>query len=112
MRATQAWPIVGAALLASSAVQAKGEQVVFEGCVSPGVEHGCLIVRSGKEAYNISSAQPRPDPKRKLAIRGTATLAGGMSYCMQGKVLNNIKWGYTRTSCPLPTAADKKARAR
>lgn len=98
------------ALIASSPVQAKSEAVRFEGCVSPGVEHGCLIVRSGAEAYNITSAQPRPDPKRRLAIRGSGVLAGGMSYCMQGKILKNIRWSYTRTSCPFSASSTNGQR--
>jgi hypothetical protein len=76
-------------------------EVSFQGCpILRDVEGGCLVVKTGTETYDINSAQPRPDPAKGLVIDGTGT-PGGVSICMTGKVLTNVKWHYTKSKCPI-----------
>lgn len=86
--------VAAAALAASSTASAHN----FSGCTYRGVEGGCLMVKSGGTVYNISSARPRPGVNR--AIAGHGDLAGGMTTCMQGTALKNIRWHYTKMACP------------
>ena len=82
----------------SAAAAPKDVVVQFKGCTMPGVETGCLLVKSGSQTYNISSAKPRPDLDRAIAGRGIAW--AGMSHCMQGKLLKDVRWSYIRMPCP------------
>ncbi len=81
------------------AQQGAGQRVRLAGCVSGAVETGCVVLwdRTGSVGYNITSAQPRPDPGR--AINVTGVVSNQMSFCMQGPVLEQIKWSYTKGRC-------------
>lgn len=66
-------------------------EVTVEGCARPGVEAGCIMMRSADGAlYNISAAQPKPE----FGVRGrvTGTVSTGFSYCMQGILLSPATW--------------------
>ncbi|HKW98265.1 MAG TPA: hypothetical protein VJN43_11070 [Bryobacteraceae bacterium] len=83
-------------------------------CVRRGVEAGCLIVTDAKtgQAYDITAApsQSPPDggaPEKPKADLLMVDLYGNvckdcMGTCMQGVILKDIKWRYTRRRCPLP----------
>lgn len=86
-------------LICSSTADAAARRVQFSGCVSRGVEHGCLMVRSGGQTYNISSANPRPPVN--WGISGYGTRSGGVSFCQQGVILTNVHWQRNRLLCPL-----------
>jgi hypothetical protein len=98
--------LVTAALLVAPIVQAQaepaGKRVTTNGCVSTGVEFGCLIIRDRKtnEPYSIGSASPRPDPARGLMVHLTGIVSAGLGICMEGPRLEKIKWNYTKTKCP------------
>jgi hypothetical protein len=80
---------------------AAAQTVNVLGCVEPGVEIGCLIITDLKtnKNYNVGSANPRPDPARNLVIRLKGQISGGVSFCQQGTILNEITWSYTKRSC-------------
>jgi len=73
------------------------------GCPRAGVEKGCMVLTSKGKTYNITAANPKPDldQHRGISLRGT-TDPGAMSYCMQGRILKDIKWEYTKQRCPVP----------
>jgi hypothetical protein len=89
------------ALACASVADAKARRVQFSGCVRPGVEHGCLIVRSGAGTYNVTAARPAPQPYTGISGSG---VPGGVSHCMQGVVLTAIRWQPNRLYCPRPGA--------
>src|ERR1043166_7132089 len=84
--------------------QAQAPRVSILGCVSQGVEGGCLIITdnaSGK-VYQINAAQPKPDPAKHLVVRLSGTIVNKISFCQQGQILEEIKWSYTRMRCKVP----------
>ena len=101
--------MAAAAVVAISAVPAQAQtKVTVNGCVSGGVESastmkmGCLIIRdrASTQSYQINAAKPQPDPAKGLVVHLTGTVkTGGVDVCMQGPVLENIKWNYTRMKC-------------
>lgn len=94
---------LSAALLAcalASPAAAEGKKVMITGCPYPGVEFNCLMIK-GKDGtvYNITGANPKPLPN-DVAIIVTGTVAQKISICMQGIVLDDIKWDRTKMRCP------------
>lgn len=80
---------------------AAGQTVNILGCVSRGVEFGCLVIkdhRTGK-TYQINSANPPPDPAKNLVVSLKGQVTGGIDFCQQGPILQDITWNYMRTSC-------------
>ena len=102
------------ALLMTPAVaqqaQAQGARVDILGCVSRGVENGCLIItdRASRKTYQINSAMPAPDPAQRLVVHLTGTIVGGIDFCQQGPILGDIKWNYTKMRCERPKGGAKK----
>ncbi len=91
-------------LAGAQGAHAAGQAVNMFGCVSRGVMLGCLVIkdhRTGK-TYQINAANPPPDPARNLLVNLTGQIAEGVDICMQGPVLKDIKWNYTKMSCRLP----------
>lgn len=76
------------------------ECVTVIGCPRLGIEVNCLVIQGqDTTTYDISSAQPRPQPNdRVIQLTGTKTHKFGI--CMQGIILSNITWTYTDTPCP------------
>lgn len=75
--------------------------VTFNGCPTQGVEIGCVVIGDGTNIYNISNAVP-PVQFNGLGISGSGTVSTKVSTCMQGKVLVNISYAYTKQKCPIP----------
>jgi hypothetical protein len=90
--------------------QAQGASVKILGCVSRGVESGCLIItdKVSRKTYQINSAMPAPDPARRLVVRLNGTIVGGIDFCQQGPILGDIKWTYTKMRCERPKDGAKK----
>lgn len=82
-----------------SATNAEARVTVI-GCPRLGIEVNCLVIRGQDTTnYDISSAQPRPQPNdRVIQLTGTKTHKFGI--CMQGIILSDITWTYTDTRCP------------
>ncbi len=88
-----------ACALASPAA-AEGKKVTITGCPYPGVESTCLMIKDKDgTVYNITGAHPKPAPY-DVAIILTGTVAQKLSLCMQGIVLDDIKWDRTKMRCP------------
>jgi hypothetical protein len=90
--------------------QAQGARVSILGCVSQGVERGCLIITdnvSGK-TYQINAANPKPDPAQGLVVSLSGTIVNKADICQQGPILEKIKWTYTKKKCERPKDGAKK----
>lgn len=55
-------------------------QVQIDGCVTPGVEFRCLVVKSGGGTYDVTALGAKVGDR----LLGTATLANRITTCMQG----------------------------
>jgi hypothetical protein len=101
--------IVASALFAKPSTRgsndSKGDLAVeFRGCpriVNVEKPGGCLVLKSGKETYDIDSARPRPRTAY-LMIAGTGIYdPDTVGICQTGKPLTHIKWHYLKTRCPI-----------
>lgn len=78
-----------------------GQVVSVLGCPRQGVEAGCLaLVGANGMTWDISAAQPRPDPYGEYVVELTGRVSDRMSICQQGPVLEDIEWRYTPVRCP------------
>jgi hypothetical protein len=83
-------------------------------CVRKGVEGGCLIVADSKsgKTYDITSAPAetppgggapeKPRPEYLIVDLYGNICKDCMGICMQGVILKDIKWSYTKQRCPAP----------
>jgi hypothetical protein len=80
--------------------QAQGpNEVNVSGCPLQGVENNCLVIKgSDGTTYDISSAKPRPKVGY-LGINLKGVKSDKVGICMQGPILEKIKWYYTKQSC-------------
>ena len=78
-----------------------GEWVDTVGCVTPGVEHRCLVLR-GQDGRNwdITGTQPPPPVNGDWAVRvrGRAAVSA-MGYCQEGMILSEARWELTNLRC-------------
>ena len=105
--------LVAAAVLAgaflTSAADAQqwppvGTKVDIYGCVGRSLDNLCPIITDRKtgQVYTITTANPQPDPAKKLVVHLTGTIASYITFCWSGPFLGNITWHYTRLRCPRP----------
>lgn len=105
--------LVAAAVLAgaflNSAADAQqfppvGTKVSITGCVGRSLDNLCPIITDRKTGLpsTITSANPQPDPAKKLVVHLTGTIASYITFCWSGPFLDNIKWYYTKMRCPRP----------
>ena len=91
-----------AGALISAAAQAApqvGERVALSACPHAGITAPCLTVNGvDGTVYNITSATPRP-PLNGRMIRLRATVSDKLSACLQGIVLDHIRWTPVRQKC-------------
>jgi hypothetical protein len=89
------------ALIAATAQAAPqvGERIALTACPHAGITGPCLTV-SGADGtvYNITGATPRP-PLDGRMIRLRATVSDKLSSCLQGLVLDRIRWTPVRQKC-------------
>jgi hypothetical protein len=94
--------VAGLALVVSGQEQkAKpaAKTIKLTGCVMPGKEAGCLIIKKGME-YSLHFP-PGNEPKPGTAVSLEGTLMDADT-CMQGTPVNVTKWTATKASCPKP----------
>ncbi len=74
-------------------------QVHGTGCVSPGVENGCTMLKDGKtgDVYTLFFAADAPPPYTGISF--DASPHQGMTTCMQGKALDVSKWTKVKMRC-------------
>ena len=70
----------------------ESKEVHAQGCVEPGVEIRCLIVKDVKSGklYNVFIKEPRPAIGD--GIEFTAVPYDGVTYCMQGTPVQVTRW--------------------
>jgi hypothetical protein len=92
---------LAAALIAAAAQAAPqvGERIALTACPHAGVTAPCLTI-SGADGsvYNITGAVPKP-PLDGRMIRLRATVSDKLSSCLQGIVLDRIRWTPVRQKC-------------
>ena len=91
-----------AGALMSAAAQAApqlGERVALTACPHAGVTAPCLTITGADgTVYNITGATPKPSFNgRMIRLRGTAS--DKLSACLQGIVLDRIRWSPVRQKC-------------
>ena len=76
------------------------EPIKVTGCVAPGVEAKCLVLRTmtGK-TYDITAAKPAPTPGTYGDVDGTLKTEG-VTTCQQGPAINPATWTETGKVCP------------
>jgi hypothetical protein len=76
------------------------EPIKVTGCVAPGVEAKCLVLRTmtGK-TYDITAAKPAPTPGTYGDVDGTLKTEG-VTTCQQGPAINPATWTETSKVCP------------
>jgi hypothetical protein len=90
--------IIATAFLSLTAVASAQEYAKFNGCPYRSIE-GCILIRGPNgQIYNISAANPLPRIGY-LGILGGGKVTDHVSFCLQGRVLENIKYHYTRLRC-------------
>jgi hypothetical protein len=97
--------LAGAVLLvalASAAAQAAppvGFRVALTACPHAGTTAPCLTINGADgSVYNITAATPKP-PLNGRMIRLRATVSDKLSACLQGIVLDRIRWTPVRQKC-------------
>jgi hypothetical protein len=89
--------IIAAAFLSVAATASAQEYAKFNGCPYRSVE-GCILIHGPNgQTYNISAANPQPRIGY-LGILGAGEVTNRLSFC-PGRVLENIKYHYTRLRC-------------
>ena len=78
-----------------------GEWVEAIGCVTPGVEYRCQVLRaSDGRSWDITGTQPPPPVNGEWAVRvrGRAAVSAA-GYCQEGMLLSEARWDYTNLRC-------------
>jgi hypothetical protein len=84
---------------AAAAAPQLGERVALTACPHAGVTAPCLTINGADGAvYNITAATPKP-PFNGRMIRLRATVSDKLSTCLQGIVLDRIRWTPVRQKC-------------
>src|ERR1700692_1066436 len=76
------------------------EPIKVTGCVAPGVEAKCLVLRTvtGK-TYDITAAKPAPMPGTYGDVDGTLKTEG-VTTCQQGPAISPATWTEKGKVCP------------
>jgi hypothetical protein len=84
--------LAGAAGLAGVGQAPESKEVRVQGCVEPGIEARCLMVKDVKSGklYNVFIKEPRPAIGD--GIEFTAVPYDGVTYCMQGIAVQVTRW--------------------
>ncbi|MGA3263005.1 MAG: hypothetical protein ABSC47_03055 [Terracidiphilus sp.] len=90
--AVAAMALSAAAVTAGAGSAQDSKEVRAEGCVEPGVENQCLVVKDVKNGklYNVFIKEPRPAIGD--GIEFTGVLYDGVTYCMQGTPVQVTSW--------------------
>ena len=100
MRSVQLAAGISLALALPATALSQPPRVSFSGCPVAGAQQGCVLVRSGRRTFDISSATP-PIRSLRFIVRGSG-VPGGQSICQQGTALTNIRYSVTHHRCAHP----------
>jgi len=84
--------LAGVAVTFGTGQAPESKEVLAKGCVEPGIEARCLMVKdvpSGK-LYNVLIKEPRPAIGDEIEF--TAVPYNGVTYCMQGIPVKVTRW--------------------
>ena len=83
-------------------------EITGAGCISKGVESGCLILKDSNQntVYNVFFKGKKPKLDTAISFQGQAH--SGMTMCMQGRAVDVTKWQQIKSPCPQEKAASKK----
>ena len=93
--------LLAGALIAAAAQAAPqvGERIALASCPHAGITAPCLTINGADgNVYNITAATPKP-PLNGRMIRLRATVSDKLSACLQGIVLDRIRWTPVRQKC-------------
>ena len=91
--------ILAIAVCAALSGSALAADVTLSGCATAGVEAGCVMLESGGVVYDITAAQPKPEPGTFGTVTGSTS--DKVSMCQQGTILDPAEWAPDpKTSCP------------
>lgn len=76
--------------------------VKLNGCVMPGKEEGCLVIKKGTEYSLHFDPANKPKPGTAVSLEGTKM---DVDTCMQGTPVKVTKWTPSPAHCPKPEAA-------
>ena len=86
--------------VAASAAPPAGARISLMACPYEGITAPCLMIKGADgTVYNIAGAAPKP-PFNGRMIRLRATVTDRLSACIQGIVLDRIRWTPVRQKCP------------
>jgi len=102
-----------AGTLASSAIAysgspAKPPQIRGEGCVEPGVEARCLIVKDVRSGVQFDLFVKGVQPEIGSGIEFVGVPHNGMTTCMQGTAVDVQAWAHRNLKCTQGTAPKPK----
>jgi hypothetical protein len=102
-----------AAILASPAIVSSGlpdKPPPFrgEGCVEPGIETRCLVVKDVRSGALFNLFVKGVQPEIGSGIEFIGTLHHGMSTCMQGTAVDVVTWAHRDLKCTEGTAPKPK----
>lgn len=78
------------------------QPVSIEGCPVLGVEPKCMMLTDHGVTCDITAAKEKPRVDYLGVRLKGMTDPGAVGYCMQGTILKDITWEYTRQKCPAP----------
>ena len=83
------------------ALPAMAADISITGCVEPGIEAGCLLIKDAGTIYNVTHAKPTPQAGQHGTVSGT--LSEGVDYCQAGMIIDPAVWTpEAGKSCPAP----------
>jgi hypothetical protein len=76
-----------------------GDAIHGTGCVQPGVEHGCTMLKDKKtgDVYTLFFSGDAPPPYTGISFEGAPHQ--GMTTCMQGRAVDVSKWTKVKMRC-------------
>ena len=79
--------------------ETKPTPTTIMGCVSKGVEAGCIVLTTHDGKTYSLHGDKLPDLGKGLGVTAKGT-AGGMDTCQQGTVFQVSEWTWNHTKCP------------
>jgi len=77
----------------------ENQTITIEGCLTKGVEKGCLILfTADKKEYSLHG-KDLPELGKGLGVAAKGK-AGGVDTCLQGTHFSVESWTWTRQKCP------------
>ncbi len=99
--------MTSAAVAADQPKSGAPDTVAGAGCISKGVEAGCLILKDLNQKTEYTVFFKGKGPVIDTAISFQGQLHSGMTTCMQGTAVDVTKWHQIKLHCPRKEAAPR-----